>query len=60
MTGFINPSDVHDTVRRCDVTDGGVYYSFECIGNVDVMRQALVLSQGWGEHHYWRRRRGPK
>ena len=42
MTDFINPSDVHDTVQAVvDMTDGGVDYSFECIGNVDVMRQAL-------------------
>lgn len=33
-----------------DMTDGGVDYSFECIGNVDVMRQALeCCHKGWGE-----------
>ena len=32
------------------MTDGGVDYSFECIGNVDVMRQALeCCHKGWGE-----------
>ena len=51
MTDFINPSDVHDTVQAVvDMTDGGVDYSFECIGNVDVMRQALeCCHKGWGE-----------
>ena len=51
MTDFINPSDVHDTVKAVvDMTDGGVDYSFECIGNVDVMRQALeCCHKGWGE-----------
>ncbi len=33
-----------------DMTDGGVDYSFECIGNVDVMGQALACTQrGWGQ-----------
>ena len=51
MTDFVNPSDVHDTVQAVvDMTDGGVDYSFECIGNVDVMRQALeCCHKGWGE-----------
>ena len=51
MTDFINPSDVHDTVQAVvDMTDGGVDYSFECIGNIDVMRQALeCCHKGWGE-----------
>ena len=51
MTDFINPSDVHDTVQAVvDMTDGGVDSSFECIGNVDVMRQALeCCHKGWGE-----------
>ena len=32
-----------------DLTDGGADYSFECIGNVDVMRQALeCCHRGWG------------
>ena len=51
MTDFINPTDVGDTVAAIvDLTDGGVDYSFECIGNVDVMRQALeCCHKGWGE-----------
>ncbi len=51
MTDFINPTEVGDTVAAIvDLTDGGVDYSFECIGNVDVMRQALeCCHKGWGE-----------
>ena len=42
MTDFIDPNEVDDVVGAIvDLTDGGVEYSFECIGNVDVMRQAL-------------------
>ena len=51
MTDFVNPTEAHDTVQAIvDMTDGGVDYSFECIGNVDVMRQALeCCHKGWGE-----------
>jgi S-(hydroxymethyl)glutathione dehydrogenase/alcohol dehydrogenase len=51
MTDFINPQNVHDTVAAIvDLTDGGVDYSFECIGNTQVMRQALeCCHKGWGE-----------
>ena len=51
MTDFINPNDVDDVVGAIiDMTDGGVDYSFECIGNVEVMRQALeCCHKGWGE-----------
>ncbi len=51
MTDFVNPTGVHDTVQAIvDMTDGGVDYSFECIGNVNVMRQALeCCHKGWGE-----------
>lgn len=51
MTDFINPKDVKDVVSAIvDLTGGGVDYSFECIGNVDVMRQALeCCHKGWGE-----------
>ncbi|MCY3884807.1 MAG: S-(hydroxymethyl)glutathione dehydrogenase/class III alcohol dehydrogenase [Gammaproteobacteria bacterium] len=51
MTDFINPNDSSDVVAEIvDMTDGGVDYSFECIGNVDVMRQALeCCHKGWGE-----------
>jgi S-(hydroxymethyl)glutathione dehydrogenase/alcohol dehydrogenase len=50
-TEFINPSEVDDLVQMIvDRTDGGVDYSFECIGNVDIMGQALACTQrGWGE-----------
>ncbi len=51
MTDFINPTDTDDVVAAIvDMTDGGVDYSFECIGNVEVMRQALeCCHKGWGE-----------
>lgn len=51
MTDFINPSQVDDVVAAIvDMTDGGVDYSFECIGNTEVMRQALeCCHKGWGE-----------
>ncbi|MCY4657831.1 MAG: S-(hydroxymethyl)glutathione dehydrogenase/class III alcohol dehydrogenase [Gammaproteobacteria bacterium] len=51
MTHFINPTEVDDVVAAIvDQTDGGVDYSFECIGNVEVMRQALeCCHKGWGE-----------
>ncbi len=51
MTDFINPKDVDDVTQAIiDLTGGGVDYSFECIGNVDTMRQALeCCRKGWGE-----------
>ena len=51
MTDFLNPADVDDvTAAIIDMTDGGVDYSFECIGNVTTMRQALeCCHKGWGE-----------
>ena len=51
MTDFINPSDAGDPVAAIvELTGGGVDYSFECIGNVEVMRQALeCCHKGWGE-----------
>ncbi len=51
MTDFINPKDVGNVVEAIvDLTNGGVDYSFECIGNVNVMRQALeCCHKGWGE-----------
>jgi S-(hydroxymethyl)glutathione dehydrogenase/alcohol dehydrogenase len=51
MTDFINPNETDNIVEAiCDLTNGGVDYSFECIGNVDVMRQALeCCHKGWGE-----------
>ena len=51
MTDFVNPKDVDDVVQHLiDMTGGGVDYSFECIGNVNVMRQALeCCHKGWGQ-----------
>ena len=51
MTHFVNPKDVGDDLvaHLVNLTDGGADYSFECIGNVDVMRQALeCCHRGWG------------
>ena len=50
MTDFINPADTDPVEAIVELTGGGVDYSFECIGNVDVMRQALeCCHKGWGE-----------
>ena len=51
MTDFINPKETPNVIEAiADLTNGGVDYSFECIGNVDVMRQALeCCHKGWGE-----------
>jgi S-(hydroxymethyl)glutathione dehydrogenase/alcohol dehydrogenase len=52
MTHFVNPTEVEgDLVAYLvDLTKGGADYSFECIGNVEVMRQALeCCHKGWGE-----------
>lgn len=53
MTDFINPGDTGKAgvvEAIADLTGGGVDFSFECIGNVDVMRQALeCCHRGWGE-----------
>jgi S-(hydroxymethyl)glutathione dehydrogenase/alcohol dehydrogenase len=50
MTDFVNPTDVPNVVDAIvQMTDGGVDYSFECIGNTTVMRQALECThKGWG------------
>ncbi|RLA09562.1 MAG: S-(hydroxymethyl)glutathione dehydrogenase/class III alcohol dehydrogenase [Gammaproteobacteria bacterium] len=51
-TDCINPSDHPVPIQEViiDMTDGGVDYSFECIGNTDVMRAALeCCHKGWGE-----------
>lgn len=51
MTHFINPKEVErDLVKLIvDMTDGGADYSFGCIGDVEVMRQALeCCHKGWG------------
>ena len=51
-TDCINSKDYDKPIQEVivELTDGGVDYSFECIGNVDVMRQALeCCHKGWGE-----------
>ncbi len=51
-TDFINPTQYSDPIQDVivELTDGGVDYSFECIGNVNVMRSALeCCHKGWGE-----------
>ena len=50
MTDFINAAETPDTAAAViELTRGGVDYSFECIGNVKVMRQALeCCHKGWG------------
>jgi S-(hydroxymethyl)glutathione dehydrogenase / alcohol dehydrogenase len=50
MTDFVNPKDVGNVVDHIvQLTDGGADYSFECVGNVQLMRQALECThKGWG------------
>jgi S-(hydroxymethyl)glutathione dehydrogenase/alcohol dehydrogenase len=51
MTHFVNPREVEGDLVQYLValTDGGADYSFECVGNVDLMRQALeCCHRGWG------------
>jgi S-(hydroxymethyl)glutathione dehydrogenase/alcohol dehydrogenase len=51
MTHFVNPKDHGDNLvnHLVELTGGGADYSFECIGNVKVMRQALECAhKGWG------------
>jgi S-(hydroxymethyl)glutathione dehydrogenase/alcohol dehydrogenase len=50
MTHFVNPKDVANLVDHIvQLTDGGADVSFECIGNTQVMRQALECThKGWG------------
>jgi len=51
-TDCINPLDYDQSIQDVliEMTDGGVDYSFECIGNTDVMRSALeCCHKGWGE-----------
>ncbi len=50
-TDVLNPAE-HDDIAATivDITDGGVDYSFECVGNVELMGQALACThKGWGE-----------
>jgi S-(hydroxymethyl)glutathione dehydrogenase/alcohol dehydrogenase len=52
MTHFVNPKEVDGNLAAflVDLTSGGADYSFECIGNVSTMRQALeCCHKGWGE-----------
>ncbi|MEM1308892.1 MAG: S-(hydroxymethyl)glutathione dehydrogenase/class III alcohol dehydrogenase [Cyanobacteria bacterium P01_H01_bin.153] len=51
-TDCINPKDYDSPVQQVivDLTDGGADYSFECVGNVELMRAALeCCHKGWGE-----------
>lgn len=52
MTHFVNPKEIDGDVvgHLVELTGGGADYSFECIGNVTTMRQALECAhKGWGE-----------
>ena len=52
ITDFVNPKDHDKPIQEVivEMTDGGVDYSFECIGNVQLMRAALeCCHKGWGE-----------
>ncbi len=51
MTDFVNPGDIKGDLvgHLVELTHGGADYTFECIGNVEVMRQALeCCHKGWG------------
>jgi S-(hydroxymethyl)glutathione dehydrogenase/alcohol dehydrogenase len=51
MTHFVNPKEVAGDLvpHLVALTDGGADYSFECVGNVELMRQALeCCHRGWG------------
>ncbi|XP_020218711.1 alcohol dehydrogenase-like 4 [Cajanus cajan] len=51
VTHFINPKDEEKPVyeRISELTDGGVHYSFECTGNVNVLRDSFLSAhKGWG------------
>jgi S-(hydroxymethyl)glutathione dehydrogenase / alcohol dehydrogenase len=51
MTHFVNPKEIKGDLvpYLVDLTNGGADYSFECVGNVDLMRQALeCCHRGWG------------
>jgi len=52
MTHFVNPKEIEGDLvpYLVDLTKGGADYSFECIGNVELMRAALeCCHKGWGE-----------
>jgi S-(hydroxymethyl)glutathione dehydrogenase/alcohol dehydrogenase len=49
LTHFLNPKGKNIVEEIVEITSGGADYSFECIGNVDTMRQALeCCHRGWG------------
>jgi S-(hydroxymethyl)glutathione dehydrogenase/alcohol dehydrogenase len=51
-TDFVDPNDYDDPIQQViiDMTDGGVDYSFECVGNIELMKSALECCHiGWGE-----------
>ncbi len=49
LTHFVNPKGKDVVSEIVEITGGGADYSFECIGNVEVMRQALeCCHRGWG------------
>jgi len=51
MTHFVNPKEIQGDIVPflVELTGGGADYSFECVGNVDLMRQALeCCHRGWG------------
>ena len=52
MTDFVNPNEIDEDIVQhlIRLTGGGADYSFECIGNTNIMRQALeCVHKGWGE-----------
>jgi len=52
MTDFVNPTEIEGDIvgHLVELTHGGADYSFECIGNVQTMRQALeCCHKGWGQ-----------
>lgn len=54
MTDFVNPNEIKGdlTGHLVELTEGGADYTFECIGNVNVMRTALeCCHKGWGESY---------
>ena len=51
-TDFVNPSKLRKPIQEhlIDITDGGCDYTFDCTGNVEVMRAALeACHKGWGQ-----------
>ena len=53
----VNPKDYDKPIQEVivEMTDGGVDYSFECVGNVQLMRSALeCCHKGWGGIHHYR------